>query len=153
MRVSVVGGSEVDESTAETAFDVGRTLGARGHLVVCGGLGGVMAATCRGAKSAGGETVGILPGEDTDAANDHVDFPVVTGLGHARNLLVVANGDAVVAVDGAAGTCSELGYAGVFDRPTAAIGAVELPWVESVDDALEAVAFVEEAVSGGVDRD
>jgi hypothetical protein len=110
-----------------------------------------MEAACRGAKDAGGQTVGILPGEDVGTANDAVDVPVATGLGHARNVLVVLNGDAVVAVDGAAGTWTELGFAGVFDVPVAGIDTYDAPWVEAVGGAAEAVAYVEDAVAGDLE--
>lgn len=146
MRVSVVGGGEVDEATAARARALGRALGERGHDVVCGGRGGVMAAACRGARAAGATTVGILPGGDVSAANEHVDVPVATGLGHARNALVVLNGRAVVAVDGGPGTLTELGYAAVYDRPVAGLGAFDLPWVAAVDSPAAAVAHVEAAV-------
>lgn len=148
MRVSVIGGSTVEEGTYERAREVGRLLAAGGHAVVCGGLGGVMEAACRGAREEGGETVGILPGEDPRAANEWVTTPVATGLGHARNPLVVMNGEAVVAVDGAAGTLSELGLALVYDRPVAGLDAhpVELDGYMAAKTPAEAVAFVEEAV-------
>ena len=144
--MSVVGGGRIDVESASDAREVGRLLAERGHTVVCGGLGGVMAAVCEGAKAAGGETVGVLPTEDPADANPHVDTAVATGLGHARNALVVMNGDAVVAVDGAAGTLSELGYAGVFDRPVAGLGTHDVLGVTAVDSPREAVEFVERAV-------
>ncbi len=143
MRVSVIGGGSVPAETADLAADVGRELARRGHVVVCGGLGGVMAAACRGAKAAGGETIGILPGEDRDAANPHVDVAVATGMGHARNALVVLNGDAVVAVAGSAGTLSEIGFAAVYDRPAAGLATHDAPDVEPVDTPAEAVEYVE----------
>lgn len=146
MRISVIGGSSVPPETARTAREVGRLVAAEGHSLVCGGLGGVMAAACEGTRALGGETIGILPGEDRTAANDHVTIPVATGLGHARNALVVLNGDAVVAVDGGTGTLSELGYAGVFDRPVAGIGTHDVPAVTSVDSPEEAIAFVTDRV-------
>ena len=80
MRVSVIGGSGVGEETYETAREVGRLLGARGHTVVCGGRGGVMEAACRGARERDAETIGILPGERRSAANDWVTTPIVTGM-------------------------------------------------------------------------
>ncbi|MFC6988550.1 TIGR00725 family protein [Haloplanus sp. GCM10025708] len=145
MRVSVIGGGTVTEATAETAAAVGRLLAQRGHVVVCGGRGGVMEAACRGAKDADGETIGILPGEDRTAANDYVDVAVATGLNHARNALVVMNGDAVIAVDGGGGTLSELGFSFVYDRPVVGVGTHDVPGVENVESAEEAVAFVERA--------
>lgn len=149
MRVSVVGGETVAKAEYETARAVGRLLGEGGHTVVCGGLGGVMEAACRGAREAGGHTIGILPGEDRAAANRWVETAIVTGLGHARNALVVSNGDAVVAVDGAGGTLSELGYAAVYGRPTAGLGTHRLPGVEPCESPAAAVAYVEEAVGDG----
>ena len=147
MRVSVVGGGTITDAEGETAEAVGRRLAERGHTVVCGGLGGVMEAACRGAKEAGGRTIGILPGEDRAAANPHVDVAVATGLGHARNALVVMNGDAVIAIDGGPGTLSELGFAGIFDRPVAGIGTHGAAHVEAVESPDEAVAHVERAGS------
>ncbi|WP_195155766.1 TIGR00725 family protein, partial [Halorubrum sp. AJ67] len=111
MRVSVIGGSSIGPETAAVAEELGKRLAERGHTVVCGGLGGVMEAVCRGAREADGETVGILPTERRGDANKHVTTPIATGLGHARNGLVVMNGDAAVAVDGAGGTLSEIGLA------------------------------------------
>jgi uncharacterized protein (TIGR00725 family) len=148
MRVSVIGGSRVDEPTAERTRTVGRLLADRGHVVVCGGLGGVMEAVCAGASEAGGETVGILPTADRRDANEYVDTAIATGLGHARNAMVVMNGDAVVAVDGGAGTLSELGFAGVFDRPVAGLGTHDVAGVEAVDTPEQAVDYVEAALDG-----
>jgi hypothetical protein len=148
MRVSVVGGGETDESTGARAETVGRLLAERGHTLFTGGRGGVMAAASRGASAAGGRTVGILPGTDPSGANDHVDVAVATGLGDARNALVVLNADAVIAVDGGPGTLSELGYAGVYDRPTAGLDTWALPWVRPVDSPAAAVAYVEEQAGG-----
>jgi hypothetical protein len=148
MRVSVIGGSSVSDRVAEQAADVGRLLAQRGHTVVCGGLGGVMAAACRGAREADGRTIGIVPGGDRSEANEYVVDAIATGLGHARNSLVVLNGDAVVAVDGRGGTLSELGYASIYDRPVAGIGTHDVGGVEAVDTAEEAVEYVESAVEG-----
>lgn len=151
MRVSVIGGSEVDAATAETAEAVGRTVAERGHELVCGGLGGVMAAACRGATSAGGRTIGILPGPDRRAANPHVDVPVATGLGDARNALVVLNGDAVVAIDGGPGTLSELGFASIYGRPIAGLDTHDVEGVTAVDTPAEAVEHVEARVGTTTD--
>ena len=147
MRVSVIGGGSVPDETASVAREAGRAIAERGHTVVCGGLGGVMAAACRGAKAAGGDTIGILPGEDRDAANPHVDVAVATGMGHARNALVVLNGDAVVAVDGGPGTLSEMGFAAVYDRPAAAIDAHDVPGFAAVATPEAAVDHVEREAS------
>ncbi|WP_144901873.1 TIGR00725 family protein [Halobellus captivus] len=147
MRVSVIGGSAIGEAEAETAATLGRLLGQRGHTVVCGGLSGVMEAVCRGASEAGGHTIGILPTDRRADANEYVDEAIATGMGHARNALVVMNGDAVVAVDGSGGTLSELGYAAVYDRPTAGLGTHDAAHVAAVETPEEAVEYVESAVS------
>ena len=149
MRVSVIGGSTVSESEAETAEAVGRHLANRDHTVVCGGYGGVMTAACRGASEGGGHTIGILSSDDPSDANPYVEDPIATGLGHARNALVVMNGQAVIAVDGGGGTLSELGYASVYDCPTAGLGTYEADHVEAVETAEEAVRYVERAVRNG----
>lgn len=151
MRVSVVGGSTVTDAEYGTARDLGTELAERGHTVVCGGLGGVMEAVCRGASEAGGETMGILPSDRPADANPYVTTPVATGLGHARNALVVANGAAVVAVDGGGGTLSELGYASVYDRPTAGLGTHDVPGVEACETVSEAVAYVEREVGSATE--
>jgi uncharacterized protein (TIGR00725 family) len=143
MRVSVIGGSSVDAGTRATARELGRELGERDHTVVCGGLGGVMEAVCDGARENDSHTVGILPGERHAAANPYIETAIATGMGHARNALVVMNGDAVVAVDGSSGTLSELGYAAVYDRPTAGLGTFDAPHVHAVETPAEAVGYVE----------
>jgi hypothetical protein len=149
--VSVIGGGSVTDDEAETAAELGRQLARRDHTVVCGGRGGVMKAVCRGASEAGGDTIGILPGEDPAAANDYVDTVIVTGLGHARNALVVQNGDAVVAVDGGGGTLSEIGFSFVYDRPIVGLGTHDVDGIEACETPDAAVAYVEEAhgVRGG----
>jgi uncharacterized protein (TIGR00725 family) len=130
VQVSVIGSGVEHEERAEA---VGRLLAERGATVVTGGLGEVMAAAARGAKSAGGATIGILPGEVRRDANEWVDHIVVTGVGHARNLAVVASGDAVVAVGGRYGTLAEIGFALTLGRP---VVVLEPGW--DVDGALRA---------------
>ncbi|WP_336001184.1 TIGR00725 family protein [Halorientalis halophila] len=146
MRVSVIGGGRIDEATAATARAVGRELGARGHEIVCGGLGGVMAAACEGAHETGGHTIGILPGPDRTAANEHVDTAIATDMGNARNVIVALNGDAVIAIDGATGTLSEIAHALDVGRPVAGIDTHDIDGVEAVDSAGDAVDYVEKAV-------
>lgn len=146
MRVSVIGGGDVPASVADTAERVGRELGRRGHDVVCGGLGGVMAAACRGASETGGHTLGILPGSDPAAANPHVETAVATGMGNARNVLVVLNGAATVALPGSTGTLSEIGHALDAGRPVVGLDSHDVPGVEAVETPAAAVAAVERAV-------
>jgi uncharacterized protein (TIGR00725 family) len=111
MQIAVIGGSEASPEVLTEAEAVGRGLASAGAILVCGGLDGVMAAACRGARSAGGRTVGILPGLDRAAANQWVDVVIATGLGEARNLLVVSSADAVIAIGGEYGTLSEIALA------------------------------------------
>jgi uncharacterized protein (TIGR00725 family) len=113
VQVAVIGSGVEHEERAER---VGRLLAERGVTVVCGGLGEVMAAAARGAKTAGGTTIGVLPGETRRDANEWIDHVVVTGVGHARNLAVVASGDAVIVVGGRWGTLAEIGFARVLGR-------------------------------------
>lgn len=114
VQVAVIGSGAEHEGRAE---EVGRLLAERGCTVVTGGRGSVMAAAARGAKSAGGVTLGVLPGESRRDANEWIDHAVVTGVGHARNLAVVASGDAVIVVGGQWGTLAEIGFAHVLGRP------------------------------------
>jgi uncharacterized protein (TIGR00725 family) len=124
--VAVIGSGHCDEVVAAQAEEVGREIARRGAVLVCGGRSGVMEAACRGAKAEGGTTVGILPGTDRREANAYVDIPVVTGLGEARNAIVVRTADAVVAVSGGYGTLSEIGLALKMGRPVVGLGTWEL---------------------------
>jgi uncharacterized protein (TIGR00725 family) len=134
-QIAVIGSGAQYEGRAE---EVGRLLAERGVTVVCGGLGEVMAGAARGAKSAGGTTIGILPGETRADANEWIDHVVVTGIGHARNLAVVASGDAVIAVGGRYGTLSEIGLALTLGRR---VVILEPGW--EVDGALRAATPAE----------
>jgi uncharacterized protein (TIGR00725 family) len=113
-QISVVGSGTEHVERAEA---VGRLLAQQGATVVTGGLGEVMAAASRGAKGAGGTTIGILPGETRAGSNPWLDHVVISGIGHARNLAVVASGDAVIAVGGRYGTLAEIGFALTLERP------------------------------------
>jgi conserved hypothetical protein, DprA/Smf-related, family 1 len=111
MIIAIVGDSSCSVDETELAETVGQQLAQRGATIICGGLGGVMEAVCRGAKSKGGLTVGILPGEHPDVANPWVDIPIATGVGYARNMAVVKSAQAVIAIGGNYGTLSEIAYA------------------------------------------
>ena len=124
------------------AEQVGRELGSRGVVLICGGLGGVMEAACRGAKDAGGVTVGILPGLDRSDANPYVDVVIATGLGEARNALVVNAADALIAVGGGYGTLSEIGLALRADKRVVGLGTWEVEGVEALDSPETAVETV-----------
>jgi len=109
--IAVIGGGECSKEEAKLAEAVGRELARQGVILVCGGLGGVMEAACKGASSHGGVTIGILPGDSHQAANPYVQIPIVTGIGHARNMAVVKSAQAVIAIGGSYGTLSEISHA------------------------------------------
>ena len=109
--IAVIGGSECSVQEIELAEEVGREIAKSGAILVCGGLGGVMEAACKGASAGGGVTVGILPGESRYAANPYVQIPIATGIGYARNVAVVKSAQAVIAIDGSYGTLTEIGHA------------------------------------------
>jgi uncharacterized protein (TIGR00725 family) len=137
IQVAVIGSGREHEARAE---EVGRLLAERGCTVVTGGLGEVMAAAARGAKKAGGTTIGILPGENRAEANEWIDHVVVTGIGHARNLAVAASGDAVIAVGGGWGTLTEVGFAMRLGRRVVALASRwEIDGVERAATPAEAV--------------
>jgi len=140
VQVSVIGSGAEHEARAE---EVGRLLAERGCTVVTGGLGEVMAAAARGAKAAGGTTIGILPGTSPAEANEWVDHAVATGLGHMRNFAVAASGDAVIAVGGAWGTLSEIAYAKILGRPVVILEpGLQVDGVDRAASPEEAVDFV-----------
>lgn len=150
--IGVVGpgdtGALLDGQAVEVvAEEVGRRLARAGAVVVCGGLGGVMAAACRGAAGVGGVTVGLLPGDDRSAANEWVGVPVATGLGEGRNVLVVRTSDALVAVGGAYGTLSEVALALKAGKAVVGLGTWDLVRPDgSRDDGVIAVGSAAEAV-------
>ena len=109
--IAVIGGGQPSPEEAKLAEEVGRQLAKQGATLVCGGLGGVMEAACRGASSEGGVTIGILPGDSPKKANPYVQIPIVTGVGYARNISVVKSAKAVIAIGGSYGTLSEIAHA------------------------------------------
>src|SRR3970040_1868779 len=123
IQISVVGSSEPDNELLPGAREGGRVLAAQGAVLICGGLGGMMEAAARGAKENGGLTVGILPNYDKHSANPFTDVTIPTGLGHARNILVVASGDIVVALPGSHGTESEIAIALKLGKPVIGVRA------------------------------
>ncbi|MFC2071968.1 TIGR00725 family protein [Chloroflexota bacterium] len=109
--IAVIGGSQPSPEEARLAEEVGRELARQGATLVCGGLDGVMEAACRGASAEGGVTIGILPGDNPEAANPYVQIPIATSIGYARNISVVKSAQAVIAVGGNYGTLSEIAHA------------------------------------------
>lgn len=115
--IAVIGAGVCDNDIYKMAEDAGKRLAEKGFTVICGGLGGVMEAVCKGAKSAGGNTIGILPGNDVKEANAYVDFPVATGMGIGRNIVIVRTAAAVLAINGKYGTLSEIAFALQLNKP------------------------------------
>ena len=135
----MAGPGDASAEVAAAAEAVGRGLAGRGAVVVCGGLGGAMEAACRGAKAAGGVTVGLLPGGDREAANPYVDVAVATGLGEGRNVLVVRAADVVIAVGGGHGTLSEIALALRAGKRVMGLDTWAIDGVEPTGSAEEAV--------------
>ena len=134
--VSVIGGSQSSAREIRLAEEVGRELARKGAVLVCGGLGGIMEAACRGASSEGGITIGILPGDDREQANPYVQFPIVTGIGYARNAVVAKSGQAVIAIGGSYGTLSEIAYALQSNIPVIGLGTWSLSRNGQPDDSV-----------------
>jgi len=146
--VSVIGGSQCSRREAELAEEVGAELARRGVTLVCGGLTGVMAAACKGARSAGGTTVGILPGSRRKDANPYVDIPIVTTIGEARNVIVVCSGQAVIAICGEYGTLSEIAYALRYKIPVVGLNT----WSLSKRGQLDSPIIIAQSAKDAVDK-
>ena len=147
--MAVVGPGDASEEEIAAAEAVGRGLARSGAVLVCGGLGGVMAAASRGAAEAGGTTVGILPGTDRAAGNEWLTVAIPTGLGELRNGLVIRASDAVIAVGGAYGTLSEIALALKTGTPVIGVNSWDIEGVEPVKSAKDAVRT---AVAAGTSR-
>jgi uncharacterized protein (TIGR00725 family) len=145
--IGVIGASTCDEEIAGIAEAVGREIAQRGAVLICGGRGGVMEAACRGAKSAGGVTIGVLPGSTRHEANQYVDYAVATDMGQARNVVIVLSSDAIVAVSGGYGTLSEIATALKMSIPVVGIGtwALDAPISRTTDPAEAASIAHQEA--------
>ena len=140
--VSVIGGRQCNAEVERIAHNLGIKLSKVANHLCCGGLGGVMMAVCRGFKHGKGVTIGILPGYSKKDANKYIDLAIPTGLGLARNLLVVKTGDVVVALPGAAGTLSEIAYCLQFGIPVISLNSWDIDGVikvKTVDDAVKKV--------------
>jgi len=150
MIISVIGDSSCSPEEAKLAESVGELLAQRGATIVCGGLGGVMEAVCRGAKSKGGLTVGILPGKNSSTANPWVDIPLVTGLGEARNVVVAKSAQAIIAIGGNYGTLSEIAYALKSSTPVIGLNTWSLSRNGQEDDSIIKAQSATEAVDKAI---
>lgn len=140
-QIGVIGAGSCSEEIYELALRVGREIARLGHILVCGGLGGVMEAACRGAKEAGGLTVGILPGPSKDAANRWVDVVIATDMGHARNVIIVHSSDGLIAISGGPGTLSEIAIALKTSKPVVSLKSFALngllPQAQGPEEAVQ----------------
>jgi len=158
MIIAVIGGEEASPEVARLAEEVGRELARRGCTIVCGGGAGVMEAACRGARAEGGHTIGILPGHNAAESppNDYVEFPIFTGLGYARNSTVVLSAQAVIAIDGAYGTLSEIAYALIHDVPIVGLDTWHFSYpghdAERMPRAKDAVDAAKKAIAAAEKR-
>jgi uncharacterized protein (TIGR00725 family) len=144
MQIAVVGGGACSPEVRDAARRIGQIIASHGHVLICGGLGGVMEAACCGAREAGGLTVGILPSEKQEA-NSCVDVGIATGMGHARNAIIVKSADLVIALPGEMGTLSEMALAMKMKKPVISLssweicGAFQAKDPEEVDQLLERI--------------
>ncbi|KAF0183093.1 MAG: hypothetical protein FD164_822 [Nitrospirae bacterium] len=140
--VAVIGAGIADAETMALAEDVGRLIAENGALLVCGGLGGVMEAAAKGAKSAGGTTVGILPQPYRHDANAYIDVPIATGFGEGRNVFIVRTADALIAIGGEYGTLSEIAFALKSGKPVVGLNTWDIRGVQKAGSPEEAVTAV-----------
>ena len=144
--VAIIGGSQCTSQEAKLAKEVGRELAKRGAILICGGLGGIMEAACKGASLEGGVTIGILPGGNRQAANPYVQIPIVTNLGEARNVVIVKSAQAVIAIGGGYGTLSEIGHALRNGLPIVGLNTWRLSRNDQPDNAIIPAQNPNEAV-------
>ena len=144
--VAVIGGGQCSQEEARLAREIGRRLAQEDVILVCGGMGGVMEAACKGAREKGGVTIGILPGEIRAMANAYVQIPIVAGIGYARNVAVVKSAQAVIAIGGSYGTLSEIGHALQSNIPVIGLNTWALAKNGSEDGAIIVASSPDEAV-------
>ena len=144
VQVAVIGSGEATKEERNIAYELGREIARKSYILVCGGLGGVMEAACKGAKDNGGLTVGILPGNKKEESNPWVDIKVVTAMSHARNTIVVRSADVVVSVGGKYGTLSEIALAFVVNKPVIGIKTWDIDGVIKVRNVKAAITKIKE---------
>ena len=146
INVAVIGGSTCSKKIYTQAKALGSLIAKEGWTLVCGGLSGVMEAACKGAKAEGGLTIGILPGNNSRGANKYVDVKIPTGLGYARNILVVRAADVVIAIDGKYGTLSEISFALNEEKKVYGIDTWDIKGIIKIKSAKEAIAKIKKEV-------
>jgi uncharacterized protein (TIGR00725 family) len=150
MQIGVIGASRCGTEIAELAEEVGREIGKRGAVLICGGLGGVMEFASKGAKEAGGLTVGILPGTSKEEANGYIDIPIVTGMGHGRNVVIAHSSDSMIAISGEHGTLSEIAIGLKLKKTVIGLRTWEIEGVIQAKTAAEAVEKAIKTLEGGM---
>jgi uncharacterized protein (TIGR00725 family) len=146
ITISVIGGHDIDREVESLAHETGSMVARVGAVLVCGGLGGVMEAVSRGAKEAGGLTIGLLPGKDKADANPHIDIALPSSFGYARNAMVACSADIIIALPGSEGTSSEISYGIVYKRPIIDLGGWDRPGTIKVKDVKGAEEKVRELI-------
>jgi uncharacterized protein (TIGR00725 family) len=147
MIIAVIGTRNPSPEEARLAEDVGREIAKHGAALICGGMGGVMEAACRGASSSGGLTIGIIPGDDRKSANHYVQIPIVTGIGYARNVIIIRSAQAIIAVGGGYGTLTEIGYALDLKKPVIGLKTWRISRNNQLDKSIIRARNAQEAVS------
>ncbi len=137
--IAVIGAGTADRPLLDVAEEVGRLIAKKGAVLVCGGLGGVMEAAAKGARSEGGMTIGILPQPHRQEANPYIEIPVVTGLGEGRNIIIVRTADALIAVGGEFGTLSEIAFGLKAGKPVIGLHTWDIKGVIKADSAIDAL--------------
>jgi uncharacterized protein (TIGR00725 family) len=149
--IAVIGGGNSSQQADELAEAVGREIAKQGAILVCGGLGGVMEAACKGASGEGGLTIGVLPGDNRLSANPYVQIPIVTGIGYARNVAVVKSAQAVIAIDGSYGTLSEISHALQSGIPVIGLNTWSLSIDGQADNSIIVAKTPKEAVNKAIE--
>jgi uncharacterized protein (TIGR00725 family) len=145
--VGVIGAGTCSKKICNTAEEVGKYIAKSGATLVCGGLGGVMEGAAKGARENGGVTIGIIPGDSREEANPYIDFPIVTGFGEARNLVVIRSSDVVIALPGKYGSLSELAFCLKLEKPVISLGTWDVSErIIKAKDAKEAVKLALEQI-------
>jgi len=146
--IGVIGAGSCDEKTARLAQRVGGLIAERGAVLVCGGLGGVMEAASQGAAENGGVTIGVLPGGDREEANPYIKIPLVTDMGHARNVIIAHTAQALIAISGGYGSLSEISIGLKLGKPVISLASWgQIEGVIKVETPEEAVEAAFDAVS------
>ncbi|MDY6911502.1 MAG: TIGR00725 family protein [Chloroflexota bacterium] len=146
MIIGVIGGGKCSRTVAKLAEEVGRELAERNITLICGGLGGVMEAACRGAHKVGGQTIGVLPSNNPADANPYVTIPIVTGMGEMRNVIIVKSAQALIAINGEFGTLSEIGHALKRGVPVIGLNTWELFRAGKLNDSIIIAENAKDAV-------